>query len=83
MEDIEAIKQKTHKIVLDILPYVTSEELSDDMNLFRLGLDSVTAITLVLRLEDTFAVQIETSEISMDNFSTITNIVNLIERKIR
>jgi aryl carrier-like protein len=51
MEDIEAINKKSHNVVLDILPYVTSNELLDDTDLFSLGLDSVNAITLVLSLK--------------------------------
>ena len=80
MQDIETISQKTHDVVMDVLPMATREELSDN-NLFNLGLDSVSAITLVLSLEDTFSVKLEQSDISVENFSTIGDIVKLIKRK--
>lgn len=50
MENIEVITQKSHNVVLEILPYVTGEELLENTDLFSLGLDSVNAITLVLSL---------------------------------
>lgn len=81
MEDIEALKKKSHNVVLDILPYVTSEELLEDTDLFSLGLDSVNAITLVLSLQDTFGVNFETNEISLENFRTVADIVKLIKTK--
>lgn len=81
MKDVEAIKQKSHRVVLDILPIVKSEELLDDMDLFNIGLDSVNAIMLVMSLQDTFGINFVTSEISIENFRTIENIVELIKRK--
>jgi len=81
MEDIEAINKKSHNVVLDILPYVTSNELLDDTDLFSLGLDSVNAITLVLSLKDTFGVNFDTNEISLQNFRTVADIINLIKTK--
>lgn len=81
MEDIEAINKKSRNVVLDILPYVTSEELLEDTDLFSLGLDSVNAITLVLSLQDTFGVNFETNEISLENFRTVADIVKLIKTK--
>ena len=81
MEVIESIQQQTHSVVLDILPIVNSEELLDDMDLFSLGLDSVNAIMLVMNLQERFGVNFDTSEISLENFRTIADIVKLIERK--
>jgi len=81
MESIEAIKQKSHDVVLEILPNINSEELLDDMDLFSLGLDSVNAIMLVMSLQDAFSVNFEASEINVENFRSIADIVKLIERK--
>lgn len=83
MEDVEAIKRKSHSVILDILPIVRSEELLEDMDLFSLGLDSVNAIMLVMSLQNTFGVNFETTEISLENFRTIEDIVKLIKRKKR
>lgn len=81
MENLEAIKQKSHDVVLDVMPNLNSDELLDDMDLFNLGLDSVNAIMLVMNLQDAFGVNFEATEISLDNFRTIEDIVKLIKKK--
>lgn len=81
METLEIIKQKSHTIVLDIMPNVSSEELLDNRDIFSLGLDSTNAMTLVMNLQDAFGVTFETSEISVDNFRTIKSIVELMAKK--
>lgn len=81
MLSLEEIQQKSHDVVLEVLPNVTSEELEYDTDLFSIGLDSITAMSLVLTLQETFEVAFETSEISFDNFRTLGNIVELIEKK--
>jgi acyl carrier protein len=82
MEHLEEIRQKTRKIVLDNLPNLTGVEGLDDTNLFRLGLDSINSIALVLSLEDAFGVEFEMYEISYENFRTIADIVELMKRKV-
>jgi acyl carrier protein len=81
MESLEEIKQKSRDVILEVLPNVSSEELLDDKDLFSLGLDSITAMTLVLNFQDAFGVTFETSEISFENFQTLGNVVELIKRK--
>jgi acyl carrier protein len=81
MESFEEIKQKSHSVVLEIMPNVSSEELLDDVDLFSLGLDSINAMMLVMNLQDAFGVTFETCEINVDNFRTLANIVELIKNK--
>jgi acyl carrier protein len=78
---IESIKEKSHDIVLNILPNLNREELLDNTDLFNLGLDSVNAIMLVMGLQDAFGVNFEANEISVENFRSIGDIVKLIEKK--
>jgi acyl carrier protein len=78
---IEEIKQKTEDVVLNLLPDVTSEELSEDTDIFGLGLDSINAMTLVFNLQDAFDIQFESEEISFENFRTVADIVELIKSK--
>ncbi len=79
--NMEEIKQKVKAVVLEMLPGVSSEELSDDRDIFSLGLDSINAMNLIFGLQDAFEVQFATSEISFDNFRTVSGIVKLIQRK--
>lgn len=81
MESFEEIKQKSHSVVLEVLPNVSSEELLDNRDLFSMGLDSITAMTLVLNLQDAFGVSFDSGDINFENFQTLSNIVELIKRK--
>lgn len=78
---IQQIKQKTEDVVLNLLPDVTSKELSEDTDIFGLGLDSINAMTLVFNLQDAFDIQFESEEISFENFRTVADIVELIKTK--
>lgn len=75
------VKQKTHSVVLELLPNVEPQVLGDDSDIFSLGLDSIDAMSLIFNLQDAFDVQFETNEISFDNFQTVSKIVDLIEKK--
>lgn len=78
---IEDIKHKTKKVVLEIIPNVSIEDLSDESNLFSLGLLSIDAMTLVDKLEDAFDVRFSTREINFENFQSLATLVELIEKK--
>ncbi|MBD3563464.1 acyl carrier protein, partial [Planktothrix sp. FACHB-1355] len=47
MKSVEFIKAETKKVLLEILPNVNPETLSDESNIFSLGLGSVDAMMLV------------------------------------
>lgn len=78
---VEEVRHKTQNVVLELLPDVGSEELSDESDIFSLGLDSINAMTLVFSLQDAFGIKFETHEISFENFRTVADIVELIEKK--
>jgi acyl carrier protein len=81
MGSLESIKEKSYGVVLELLPDVSNDELSDDTDLFDMGLDSINAMTLILSLQDTFGIQFDTNEISFENFRTVGDIAELINRK--
>ena len=78
---VEEVRDKTQNVVLEMLPDVGSEELSDESDIFSLGLDSINAMTLVFSLQDAFDIKFETDEISFENFRTVADIVELIKKK--
>lgn len=82
MEYVEVIKQEIHKIILNLLPHVTREELLDDVDFFSLGLDSINMTTFVWSLEEAFGVEFKANEISYENFRTIANTIELIKTKL-
>ncbi|MEH1814302.1 MAG: acyl carrier protein [Nostoc sp.] len=81
MKSIDLIKQETKNVVLNVLQNVNIEDLSDSSNLFSIGLDSVNAMTLVLKLQNTFNIKFEINDINSENFQSIVTIVKLIDKK--
>ncbi|HEY9771465.1 MAG TPA: acyl carrier protein [Coleofasciculaceae cyanobacterium] len=78
---VEELKQKTQNVILELLPNVEGQNLSDECDIFSLGLDSINAMSLIFSLQDAFDVKFESDEISFDNFQTVAKIVELIEKK--
>lgn len=57
-------------------------DLSDDENIFAAGLvNSLFAMQLVLFVEREFGFSVDNDDLSIDNFSSINAIANLVERK--
>jgi len=48
MNSSEQIKQEAKKVILAILPDVSSEDLNEESDIFSLGLDSINAICKML-----------------------------------
>ncbi|MEH2128695.1 acyl carrier protein [Nostoc sp.] len=81
MKSIDLIEQKTRNVVLSVLPNINREDLSDISNLFSIGLDSVNAMTLVLKLQNTFGIKFAATDINAENFQSVATIVKLINEK--
>ncbi|MDJ0571901.1 MAG: acyl carrier protein [Pleurocapsa sp. MO_192.B19] len=78
---IEELKLKTQNVVSELLPNVDSQKLTNDQDIFYLGLNSINAMTLIFNLQEAFGVTFNDAEINFDNFRTIDDIVKLIARK--
>ncbi|MEM1082761.1 MAG: phosphopantetheine-binding protein [Verrucomicrobiota bacterium] len=59
----------------------TDEHLGSESDLFDAGLDSMTIMQLILAIEDRFSTVIDPSELSRENFATVTRIAALIRSK--
>ncbi len=81
MNSSEQIKQEAKKVILAILPDVSSEDLNEESDIFSLGLDSINAMTLVSNLQDAFDIQLETNEIIFENFQSLATIAEMVEKK--
>jgi len=77
----ESIAEQVQTLVLELLPDVGREELTNDVDIFSLGLDSINAMTLVSNLQEAFDFQLDVSEINFENFQNIGAIADLIEQK--
>lgn len=57
-------------------------EFSDDDNIFEKGfVNSLFSMQLVTLIENEFNITIESEDLEIDNFSTVNNILKLIEKK--
>lgn len=81
MKSIDLIEKETKNVVLSILPNINGEDLSESSNLFNIGLDSVNAMSLVLKLQNNFSIKFEINDINAENFQSVATIVKLIEQK--
>ncbi|MEH1813035.1 MAG: acyl carrier protein [Nostoc sp.] len=81
MKNVDLIKQETKNVVLTVLPNINSEDLSESSNLFSMGLDSVNAMSLILKLQNSFTIKFAVNEINAENFQSVATIVKLIDKK--
>ena len=80
MNDIE---KKVREIIGEI---ITSNELDiwklqKDDNLFHYGLDSMSAVSLIVYLEDAFSFEFPEDDLTTDNIKTIERIVSYVSKK--
>ncbi|MEM8721566.1 MAG: phosphopantetheine-binding protein [Cyanobacteria bacterium P01_G01_bin.39] len=82
MNQVETIKQKIRHIILENIPNTSADELSDNIELFSLGLNSLNAVSLVLGLEEIFEFEFDMNEISHESFRAMADIVELVKGKL-
>lgn len=82
MNQIETIKHKIHQIILENMPNISANELTDNVELFSLGLNSLNSVSLVLGLEEIFDFEFDMNEISYESFRAISDIVELVKEKL-
>lgn len=57
-------------------------ELEDEIDIFKVGfVNSLFSITLIQFLESKFNISIDTSELDIENFNNVNNIVSFINKK--
>ena len=56
--------------------------ISDDTNLFDLGVDSMNMTELVLRIEERFGLMLMPEELSADLFTRYSRLVDFVQRKL-
>ena len=66
--------------ILEILAEV-DERIEDGIDLIEEGIiDSFVIVNIVMELEDAFEIEIDADEITAENFQTVENIVEMMER---
>jgi acyl carrier protein len=81
------ITKKGRKMQKKLIEYIResigiSEEINASSKILSTGLlDSVAMVQLIMYIEETAGIQILPQEVTLDNFDTISYIVNYIEQK--
>lgn len=76
------MKEQLKKYIIDTFMYGEGE-LEDDEQLFESGIiDSMGFIKLLTFIDNTFNVPIDMGEVTMDKFSTVNDIADIINEKL-
>jgi methoxymalonate biosynthesis acyl carrier protein len=80
-----SLNEKIRSFILEnLMVFDEEEEFSDSDNIFQLGyVNSLFAIKLLNYVEKEFNIVIENEEMDISNFSSVSAIVHLVEKKIR
>lgn len=76
------VKEKVCQVLLDCLSEASIKDLSDDANLFDLGVNSLNTVNLVLGIEEKFNFEFDRYEISYDSFRTVSDLVRVVSSKL-
>lgn len=76
------MKEQIKKFIIDTFMYGEGS-LEDDEQLFESGIvDSMGFIKLLSYIEKTFNVPVDMSEVTMDKFGTVNDIVEMVNSKL-
>lgn len=65
-----------------LLPNVSESEIDSDSDPFALGIDSITAMTFLMELQQRFNIVFDPDEINFENFQSVSGITSMIEEKL-
>lgn len=71
------IEKNVHKILHDMS---SKEHFENKDKLQDLGLDSLDMVTLLLEVEDTFAITLDESDMNPYDLQTVEDIIHLVEK---
>lgn len=76
------MKDNKLKIRKFLAKYIKNRELKDNEDIFGSGfVNSLFAVQLVLFIENEFSLTLEGKDLKLDNFRSISALVNLIDKK--
>lgn len=68
----------------NLIVFDDEAEFSDSDNIFKLGfVNSLFAMKLLNFVETEFGITVDNEDINITNFSSVNNIVSLVERKLQ
>jgi acyl carrier protein len=70
--------QRIKEIIVDGILEV-EPEFNEHSNLYDAGLDSMATMQLLIKIEQVFGIQLPANKLTKENFSTISNLANIIQ----
>ena len=72
------------EIIINIINdnLVLKEEVKENTNLSNLSLDSLSFINAIVTIEEVFSITFNDEELNIDNFKNVSDLVNLVKRKV-
>jgi acyl carrier protein len=77
------IEREIRRFLADTFLFGRTEDLRDNVSLMGNVIDSTGAIELVAFLQDHFAITVEDTDVTPENFDSVKNIVAYVERKLQ
>lgn len=71
------MENKMIEILTEVLPEADITECDD---FFDEGLDSMGVMTIIAMIEEAFEIEISPEDITADNFSNLSELINLVEK---
>lgn len=78
----QILKEDIIRILGDILPLFSDEEVTETANLTEFGLDSLTFLHIVVSLEEELGITFPDEALELKNFITIKKIHNSIDNVV-
>lgn len=79
---METTEQRVRAFITETFPSTMDEELSAEQSLFEAGvLDSIGVLSLVMWLEEAFAITVDDDDVVPENIDGIGPLVRYVERK--
>ncbi|UNL87593.1 phosphopantetheine-binding protein [Priestia koreensis] len=76
VNDVE-IKKKIKTLIIEVLDRELN--IDDDTDLADEGLDSISTVELILLLEEELKLEVDDSDLIIENFITVNHIVKLLQ----
>ena len=72
------------EIIINIIKdnLALKEEIKENTNLSNLSLDSLSFINTLVTIEEVFSITFNDEELNIDNFKNVSDLVNLVKRKV-
>lgn len=73
-----------NEIIINIINdnLALKEEVKENTNLSNLSLDSLSFINALVTIEEVFSITFNDEELNIDNFKNVSDLVNLVKRKV-